>query len=287
MLECIHEVEPLLCFSLEQILRGLQKSFKDVCIPYWDTALDYDLPDPRDSALWTKYYWGKNSGQVTDGKLCKNWEVTPLCDFHNGILTRQIYYDKNYLYSRDSISNLLATPSYTELSLSGSRFEIEHGLIHCYVGTCGTNSHIVNLECAPNDPVFFMLHSFVDCLWHEWYDMPGKDRNYPTPGVLSATSYNIGRGHQKYDNMDPFGLANINGQRQNFYTRCRERPSLLYCGDNDEDCNSPTRMLFCHNCLCKAKVAPDGDCTGLPDRACYCHRKKHIPKCENNRCKCY
>ena len=54
---------------------------KFLALPYWDTALDARLPDPRDSVLWTDELLGSSDqdGYVTDGPFAAfnaiNWTL--------------------------------------------------------------------------------------------------------------------------------------------------------------------------------------------------------------------
>ena len=275
-------------------MRKLDPKYKEVYIPYWDSSLDHELPSPEDSAVWTKYHWGTGDGEVKDGKLCKNWQVNGACQPMGVIVLRGIMDDPDFIYSRERINSLLAAPSFTSMminqpSLSTSQFESDHGLVHCFVGGCagGTPGHLASLQCSPNDPIFYMLHSFVDYLWYEWTKMPNKTNTYPVPGHDGATVTNMGGpGQLAGEPMRPFpGMTNADGHKENFYSEYYERPSLIQCSV-DSQCRSPTRMLFCHKCRCMAKVRKGGDCSGLPDNACYCHRKKHTPKCKRNKCRC-
>ena len=40
----------------------------EYAVPYWDTILESDLPDPTASVMWTPQYIGPKSGVINTGK---------------------------------------------------------------------------------------------------------------------------------------------------------------------------------------------------------------------------
>ena len=88
--------------------------------------------------------------------------------------------------------------SYAGLLNAG--FENMHGSVHVFVG-----GHMGNLVCSPSDPIFWMHHAFVDCIWQKF-----RDSSQITP--LTEYPSSAPPAHDGNDNMIPFtGLRNIDG----------------------------------------------------------------------------
>ena len=241
--------------SFEQEMRALCPNQQYIFIPYWDTALDADLNDPKDSVLWTKDFFGTPLGPVTEG-FGKNWTVTKDCQNIGEKLRRNLTGDKDFLLSREKIASLFAAKTYYELMgraelLPVSQFELDHGSVHCFVGGCsaiGCEGHIGCVSCSPNDPIFWSLHAFVDLLWYEWSRLPDRSNVYPEPGKNGATLAGMGDtpDYLKDAPMKPFpNLKNVDGMREGVYPIYSMRPSKLKCVF-DSDCRSPQGLLFCH-----------------------------------------
>ena len=224
----------------------------------------------------------------------KKWKVTKGCRRFGKRLIRSVTGDPDFLYNRQKIKKHLGKSTLAHLmtaknSLPYSRFELDHGLIHCYVGKCINLTcvgHIACVECSPNDPIFWLLHSFVDGFWYEWAKLPGKDNTYPEPGKNDATKFNLGGWrHLKDSPMNPFpNMTNNDGLRQG-YPGYEKRVSKIVCL-HDSDCGSPLGLLFCLGCQCMGKIQMHGNCTGMPHRACYCDKKYQLPLCNNGICVC-
>ena len=93
-----------------------------------------------------------------------------------------------------------------------------------------------------------------------------------------------GRQHEPYARMHPWShLYNIHGLSDhytNYYYEYSPRPR--HCS-RQEHCGSD--ILFCHNGMCKAKVARGGSCAFLGNDACYCSRRMS-PICVEGVCDC-
>ena len=132
-------------------------------------------------------------------------------------------------------------------------FEFVHGTVHDFVGGV-----LGDLGVSPADPVFFLLHSFVDCTF-EWHRQDkvrsGIDVRYNYPNDSMAHGVGIVNPlgdvieqledsfHLADSPMEPFAnLLNIDGNSdsyRNFYL-CARRPS---CSKHKPKCGSP--YLFC------------------------------------------
>ncbi|MFJ2113713.1 MULTISPECIES: tyrosinase family protein [unclassified Streptomyces] len=181
--------------------RALQRVDPKVSVPYWDWTTD----NTPASSLWADDFLGgtgrPRDQQVTTGPFAHrtgNWTIT------NGVSTAR------YL-TRDlgRPSNPIALPGKDELALAmndpvydaepwdstvttGFRNRLEgwtaggrdrwrnHNRVHRWVGGAMLGAS------SPNDPVFWLHHSFVDLLWDRW------QRQHPKAGYLPRTKLGPG-----------------------------------------------------------------------------------------------
>ncbi|KAH9507499.1 prephenate dehydrogenase (NADP(+)) [Bulinus truncatus] len=134
---------------------ALKSKDPNVCLPYWDSTLDNQLPDPVQSSLWSPDFLGTPRGPVVDGPFA-NWRLPS-----GGQLIRNVGVDGDLLTS-DIVKNILSRNSYDEVVSFVERMiqyniEFQYASIHNYVG--GT---MAAPDTASNDPVFFMHLAFVD-----------------------------------------------------------------------------------------------------------------------------
>ena len=249
----------------------------DVCLPYWDSTLDSVLPTPQDSAIWTENYLGGNNGSVTDGPFSA-WAVMTGCEFGAGSSVKRYTGYEGRCFTQADLNNLMSKDWYLKIVCqTDCSFENAHDEVHMYVG-----GHMIKPACSPSDPVFFLHHAFVDCMWEEFRtnsQVTDKELEYPTEGAGSNLSIG-GANHEPFDRMEPWPeLYNIHGLSDhytNYYYNCAPRP---HCSNNT--CNSPA--LWCNDGVCTAKIKEGGYCSDYPDEACYgsnCY-------CENSAFRCY
>ncbi|RUS89368.1 hypothetical protein EGW08_002888, partial [Elysia chlorotica] len=139
----------------ETALREVDPS---VCLPYWDSSLDNELDDPTESHIWTADFFGTQQGPVLEGPFA-NW-VTP----DGSQLMRNVGTDGD-LFTASSIEGVLSRSRHDDIVTSENvdpQFDLEfhHAAVHVFCG--GTMGQ---LDTAAFDPIFFMLHSYVDYLW--------------------------------------------------------------------------------------------------------------------------
>ncbi|KAK2174714.1 hypothetical protein NP493_782g01049 [Ridgeia piscesae] len=263
-----------------------------VALPYWDTTLDQCLPRPAHSAIWSAEYMGNNDGYVNVGDFAR-WSVLPECQNIGQCLRRnalqganyQYVYDagyapfagalreaaaanpttqtppSQYLIGDDDIAYVMKKLTYADITMDkDAKFETDHGLVHAFVG-----GHVAHIECAPSDPVYWLLHAFVDKIWEDFRrksQMTPRETEYPC-------TCNGGAAHAPYAPMRPFyPLYNIHGLSNhytNYYYRYQRSP---YKCTADEQCCSEALWCDKAQCRCRAKVRLGGDCTGLPNNAC-------------------
>ncbi|OWF55157.1 tyrosinase-like protein 1 [Mizuhopecten yessoensis] len=203
-----------------------------VPIPYWDSRLDYDMTEPTDSILWTPEFFGQGFGVVDNGPFA-GW-ITP-----QGInLIRNIGNDGS-LITDEQVQGILAQGSHYEVVEPIPRLSIErvHDGPHVWV-----DGQLSALATAPQEPVFFMHHAFVDYIWYLFrnslrVEYPGIDPqfDYPLKGNVL---------HAPNAQMIPFNnLRNIQGYNNFFESRTIYAPS-----PSCPDCsNSP--YLVCNQTI--------------------------------------
>ncbi|KAJ1912045.1 hypothetical protein IWQ60_009845 [Tieghemiomyces parasiticus] len=153
---------------LREFEKDLQRIDPGVTVPYWDWARD--SADPGASPIFSSEMLGHNGGSgdcVVDGQFA-NWSVywptqTPHC------LTRK--FDRgNSLkpwWGTNAINHIKTASSDYDAFRRG--IEGPHGNVHFGIGGDFTPMW------SPNDPIFWLHHSFVDKLWADWQAESGNN----------------------------------------------------------------------------------------------------------------
>ena len=79
-----------------------------------------------------------------------------------------------YIY-RTKINNLPWYGNYEEFS---KRLEGRHGGVHGFIG-----GHMGRLPCTGFEPLFYMHHAYIDCIWQEYRNTQSvydQENDYPT-----------------------------------------------------------------------------------------------------------
>ena len=218
-----------------------------VCLPYWDSTLDSYLPTPADSAVWSDAYLGNNDGQVTRGPF-QNWTNLPHCtpnlrrDAGNG----------GKCFEDADVSYVMSQAMFQDLVIPyDARFEGNHGQVLAFIG-----GDMSSASCAPADPVFYMHHAFVDCVWEEFrrhHQMTVPWHEYPQAGGSYAA----------YARMEPWiNLYNIHGISRlytEYYYTCSQRSVSCHlhsdCGGDILWCDTKDQRLVFR----KKRVGPTRD----------------------------
>ena len=66
----------------------------DVTLPYWDSTLDQDLPEPNEAIIWVKELLGNNDGEVNVGPFAY-WKSTKICRNIGHNLVRDAAFNPN------------------------------------------------------------------------------------------------------------------------------------------------------------------------------------------------
>lgn len=175
---------------------ALREKIPSVTIPYWDSTLDDPLLDPRSSILWTPDFLGQANGYVIDGPFA-NWD-TP-----TGRLVRYFgaggtMMNWTYIYNvfrqnhLEEITDPYAKPD--------NNLEDHHNQVHIWVG-----GQMAPPALAAFDPVFYMLHSYIDLLWEIFRGLQKRRGIDPTTDFpRNITEIPDG---QRYE--DPSGFGNL------------------------------------------------------------------------------
>ena len=212
--------------------------------------MDDRLPSPEDSVLWTRNLFGTRYGRVVEGQTGK---VSKGFMLFGKYLSRSVTGNPDFLHSRQKINRHLRKSSLAHFMIAIDMSTRSHAwLTYCIYGS------------LVNDPIFWLLHSFVDALCYEWTNLLGKDNSYPETGKSNATEFNLGGWrHLKDSPMNPFpNLTNNNGLCH-VYPGYEKRPSKIVCLDDPER-GSPPDLLFCLDCRCISKIQMHGNCSGMP-----------------------
>ncbi|MCM5663427.1 tyrosinase family protein [Galbibacter mesophilus] len=123
----------MLMFETEQAMQAINPKLS---IPYWDSSADRLETSP----LWEEDFMGSFED---------NWSLNRNFG-HDGLLP-----------SPQSITNMLQMSDFFEFSNFFER-QLPHSGAHRWVSGAMVTS------ASPRDPVFYLHHTFVDKLWHDW-----------------------------------------------------------------------------------------------------------------------
>ncbi|MBM9505792.1 tyrosinase family protein [Actinacidiphila acididurans] len=214
--------------------RDLQLLDSKITVPYWDWTVDRG----KNAALWGPDFMGgdgrDSDGQVMTGPFAYrsgHWTIT------NGVTTER-YLTRNMgrpsqpiaLPTAAELDGALRTAVYDTApwnsapSTQGFRNKMEgwtvspakggylHNRVHQWVG-----GHMVS-GTSPNDPVFWLHHSFMDLIWVRWQRRHPSSR-YQPQRPLAGRDPEHGRVISSDEPMPPWGVrpSQIMDHRR-FYT---------------------------------------------------------------------
>ncbi|XP_060070626.1 uncharacterized protein LOC132550550 [Ylistrum balloti] len=222
---------------------ALRKIDPDVTLPYWDCTLDEPMSDPSKSIIFSRRFAGNSDGEVDTGPY-KDWEHEEF-----GKLTRAAN-NGGELMSYQDVDNFLSKDYTSEITVPNaeSQYNIEHfhGRIHTFVG-----GHLGNLVSAAHDPLFYMLHAFIDYIW--WRFRNQQEANGIDPSMdYPETDID---GHQANDIMNGFGMyRNIDGYSRNWTRDIYTYEMSPTCSkDQSWSCNSKWLICQHHTGRCVSK----------------------------------
>jgi hypothetical protein len=144
----------------------LHRIDKCVILPYWDFTVDQAIPP----GVSTPGFPPNVNGQA----VTRNPGV-------NGALA-----DPAFLITTNAI------PSFTTFT---QRLEITHNSAHVWVG-----GNMAFIGTAPADPLFYMLHAFVDRIWDDWQALHLTEPSQTIIQAINPLQY--GNVDRVYDDVD-------------------------------------------------------------------------------------
>ena len=209
--------------------RALQTVDPSVTLPYFDSNLDHHLGDDlaAQTVTWTADFAGNGDGRVRTGPFA-DWSL-PFPVNNRRFLYRNLTFAPEArtapaLMSDQALNTILNARQLRDICWNvDSSFETFHGATHNWVGGV-----MVNLPASPSDPIFFLHHSFIDCLFTWMRDNQrsrGFDVDFDYPNDTIAIGVGLRRQgdgrrvqrpedswHYSLAEMRPFGpLRNIDG----------------------------------------------------------------------------
>ncbi|KAJ9069079.1 hypothetical protein DSO57_1022100 [Entomophthora muscae] len=139
----------------------LQRFNPDIMLPYWDWSLDAN--EPHRSPILTDKYMGGNGGAgkcLRDGPFA-NWQVS----YPQSHCLRRDYDQGRRISPFSSPEAILLDINTRSFSAFSVQLEMKHGRPHVSIGGHGVD---FSQMYSPNDPIFYLHHTFVDLLWDKW-----------------------------------------------------------------------------------------------------------------------
>lgn len=218
-------------YRFENALREEGPAFADVTVPYWDSTLDHDMEDPRQSILFTDRFMGSCQGEAKGGIMGTGW------DSSTGMITRNCGTD-GPLVTEEMIHNVTRHTNMRAICGENSEidddWEFHHNGVHRWI-----DGQMAILSSAVYDPVFWIHHCFVDMVWELFRDNQKRagvnpETDYPAnPTTMGAAEL-----HLPTADMGFADLKVIDGLSEMFtreWYRYAPRPT---CFQNQQDCGS-------------------------------------------------
>lgn len=210
-------------------------------LPYLDTTLDIEMTDPSDSVIFTDKFLGNPHGQVTTGPF-GHWKDK---------IERSVQKTTQLRVKREDIEQFIKESS--DQGEFVRVLENAHNTPHVWVG-----GGMLDLDRAPFDPIFYMHHAFVDCVW-ELYREHAKS-NGENPEKYPPTDDDLHVGNRSMVNLPPLNgvsLTNSDGYKNSWtqvYYTCAPLPS---CSDSNINCGSDWLEcdIFSSKCVSKGSAA--------------------------------
>lgn len=229
-----------LSFLFTRVENALREKIPSVTMPYWDSTLDSALLDPRSSIIWTPRFLGYGFGYVTDGPFA-NWN-TPY-----GQILRS-FGQEGALFNWTSINNSLSMNHLEDISfpnaLPENNLEDHHIQVHLWVG-----GFMAPPALAAFDPVFYLLHAYVDLIWELFRNLQRRRGVDPTSDYPMDTNV-TGHGYNDTAGLGTYSMHH--GLRDHFTNNIykyqvppsctRDHPS---CGSNYIRCDTKGKIPRC------------------------------------------
>jgi hypothetical protein len=189
--------------------------------------------------MWSHLFLGNGNGQVKTGPF-KNWDT----QFDFGLLHRQVS-SLRHLMSANDLENIFEEEHLGNISYpntkSSKNLEQLHNNVHVWVGGL-----MRKIEIGAFDPVFYVLHTFIDKVWE---DFRTQQRSR---GIDPTKDYPEFYGRKNHAPFAPMGLGNLvvidgtsNVWNENIvylHTACAHNSSDM-CGSKFLKCDHSKRCL--------------------------------------------
>ncbi|KAI6239594.1 hypothetical protein M3Y99_00549600 [Aphelenchoides fujianensis] len=256
-------------------LTALRNEVPGVSLPYWDSTIDEGLPQPSDSVVWTEELLGNGNGYVKTGPF-RDWDTNVLMPL-SPVPVKKLYRStggrsQDRLLSPDDVNWIVTRANFSDLTFCHDKtFESMHGLSHVWVG-----GFMFVIRVSPNDPTFYLHHSFIDYLWEQFRQnrqtRAQREREWARKICDSKHSFN--------EQMKPFNLKNRDGLSNDYTDFWYEYQPVRHCTPSQPYCDS--KYYFCDNLAwkCRSKIQLGGNCTGFANMG-ICHNSV----CIQNTCR--
>ncbi|XP_052212357.1 putative tyrosinase-like protein tyr-3 [Dreissena polymorpha] len=243
--------------ALEEKLREVDP---EVSLPYWDYSMDYYMPLPNDSIVWSKCFFGNGNNTVSDG---------PFRFMYGGFnmpIKRDIMPEETCppgLISKADIDGLMEFCHFANITTGRQRYnqnrshnlESLHNSVHNWVG-----GDMADLGAAAYDPIFFMHHAFIDYIWEQFRRRQSSnecnvdaEKDYREPGDYSIKNDTIAL-QRPTDAMQAFNHLQIRDGLWNNWTTSvygyEPAPKCPECGNSEN--------LYCNMTIDPRR--PEGVC---------------------------
>lgn len=185
-----------LSLFLNRFENALRQMIPTVSLPYWDCTLDQPLPHPSESVIWSHLFLGNGDGDVNTGPF-RGWDT----QFGFGPLHRQVS-SLRHLMSVQDLGNILEEDFLSNISYpdtkSSRNLEQLHNNVHVWVGGL-----MRKIEIGAFDPVFYVLHTFIDKVWEDFRV------HQRSKGIDPIKDYPEFYGRRNHAPFAPMGLGNL------------------------------------------------------------------------------
>ncbi|KAH3708433.1 putative tyrosinase-like protein tyr-3 [Dreissena polymorpha] len=249
--------------ALEEMLREVDP---EVSLPYWDYSLDYYIPLPSDSIVWSRCFYGNGTGTITDGPF------RYIYGGYNMPIKRNIArQEASRLISKADIARLMEFCHFANITTGKHQYdqgrshnlEFLHDGVHDWVG-----GDMGNLGTAAYDPIFFMHHAFIDYIWEQFRRRQSSnecnvdaEKDYREPGDYSVEDDKIAL-QRLTDEMHVFNHLQIRDGLWNNWTTTvygyELAPKCPECGNSEN--------LYCNITFDPRR--PEGVCVSKTSHFC-------------------
>lgn len=227
-------------WEFESQIRDLGGEYECFTLPYWDWAYEVNRVDENqnDNLDKTSDFYILNSGLGGNGDSNDDWCINDASLFsknngykpvrdcppenNNGNCCLKRMNSLSILDFADStlIAQLIATNShYADFR---SQLEMYHNWAHVRIGGSGGIGQL-NSRYSPDDPIFFLIHAYIDYIWSLWQDC----YNYETLDIIQAA--NTPAAYQGDEvNTDPLDSLDFDILASNGWARIRRMYKFVY-----------------------------------------------------------